>query len=154
VVKELASIEFVKEPVMRRSFYVLAVIGAAVLAALTGTSPASAQSGGSEPGAAKKLTGRLPKFYDEVLTEEQKDQIFKLQADYKAKMDDLKAQYQKLDAEKKAKIEAIPTAEQKEKIKKLTDDAAKARAAARAAAMAERAKKSGRTGTKPRSSDP
>jgi hypothetical protein len=60
--------------------------------------------------------GRLPNYYANVVTEKQKDEIYKIQEEYKPKIDAAKAQLDALNKEMKEKISAVLTAEQKKKV--------------------------------------
>ena len=78
-------------------------------------------------------SGRLPPYYKEIVTAEQKDQIYKIQTEYKAKIDAAIAQYHALTKEQATKIEALLTPEQKQKLDQLKS-APKPKRSAKAAA--------------------
>jgi hypothetical protein len=104
------------------------ILGTALCTLLTGTASVSAAD---RPGVIKKIRkGRLPNHYGDVVTEKQRDDIYKIQEEYKPKIDVLKGQLAALTKEMNDKISAVLTTEQKQKI----DDAA-------AAAKANRAKR-------------
>jgi hypothetical protein len=69
--------------------------------------------------------GRLPNYYTEVVTEKQREEIYKIQEEYKPKIDAAKAQREALTKEQNEKISAVLTADQK---KKIEDAAAAAKA--------------------------
>ncbi|MCC6126548.1 MAG: hypothetical protein IT426_16430 [Pirellulales bacterium] len=71
---------------------------------------------------------RLPNYYADVVTEKQRDEIYKIQEAYKPKIDALKTQLEALNKEMNEKITAVLTAEQKKKIADAAD-AAKAKRA-------------------------
>ena len=79
---------------------------------------------------AKKPRGRLPAYYGEVVNEKQRETIYKIQAEYKSKIDALKAELAALMKERNKKVAAVLTPEQAKKVKEL-----------KAKAKAERAKK-------------
>jgi hypothetical protein len=60
--------------------------------------------------------GRLPNYYANVVTEQQKDEIYKIQEEYKPKIDAAKAQLDALKKELNEKISAVLTADQKKKV--------------------------------------
>lgn len=79
--------------------------------------------------------GRLPNHYGEVISGDQRDKIYAIQAKYKDELEKLQAQLKALDAKIDAEIEAVLTPEQKEKVAKIAAEAkAKAKAAAEARA--------------------
>jgi hypothetical protein len=112
--------------------YLRPVFGVALCAALItltagapSVSAADAQSGAR---VIKKIRkGRLPNYYADVVTEKQRDEIYKIQEEYKPKIDALKAQLEALNKEMNEKITAVLTADQKKKI----EDAATAAKAKR-----------------------
>jgi hypothetical protein len=127
---------------MKSRFYLPLLGCAALLTALVCAPPVGAQQDAAEKGAGKKAAeqgGPLPPFYAEVLTEEQRQQVYKIQAEYGAKIAEVRELFAKLNKEKKEKIDAVPTAEQKQKIAQLMADATKRKAEA----AAERRKKTG-----------
>jgi len=73
----------------------------------------------------------LPKYYSKIVTPEQRDQILKIQEDYRPKLEalqtkinELKTQMQTLAKERDGKIEALLTPDQK---KQIEEAAAKAK---------------------------
>jgi hypothetical protein len=67
-----------------------------------------------------KLKGFLPANYGKLgLSEEQKQAIYKVQADYDAKITDLENQLKKLKADEKKAIEKVLTETQKAKLREL-----------------------------------
>jgi len=64
----------------------------------------------------KMLRGRLPAHYAQVVTDEQKEKIYKIQEEYKPKIDAARAQLDALVKEQKEKIAAVLTLEQQKKV--------------------------------------
>ena len=60
--------------------------------------------------------GRLPNHYSRVVTEEQRQNIFDIQEEYKAKIDPLEAQIKALTKERDDKVAAVLTPEQRKKV--------------------------------------
>ena len=93
------------------------VTGAALLMLASGTPGVSAADG--QPGGRiiKKIrSNRLPNHYAEVVTDQQREEIYKIQDEYQPKIDALKAQLDALNKEKNDKISGVLTADQKKKI--------------------------------------
>jgi hypothetical protein len=84
-----------------------------------------------------RARGRLPNYYANVVTEKQKEDIYKIQEEYKPKIDAAKAQLDALNKEMNEKISAVLTAEQKKKVEE-AEAAAKAEAAKAKAAKTEK----------------
>ena len=70
----------------------------------------------AKAGAKEKPKGRLPAYYKDVVTDEQKDQIYVIQAKYEKQLDAVKAK-------QNGEIEALLSAEQKEKLAKVKAEA-------------------------------
>lgn len=82
-------------------------------------SSTSAAEGNSPTYVTKKtkgLKGRLPPHYAKVVTEEQREKIYTIQGEYRAKIDAARAQLDALLKEEKEKISAVLTEEQKKKV--------------------------------------
>jgi capsule polysaccharide export protein KpsE/RkpR len=77
----------------------------------------------------KVRKGRLPNYYTDVVTEKQREDIYKIQEEYKPKIDALKTQLDALNKEMNDKISALLTAEQKKKVEDAAAAAAKAKSA-------------------------
>ena len=96
--------------------------------------PATGQEeSGAKPAAAKKakkFRGRLPNHYRHVVDEKQRQEIYKIQEEYAAKIATLKAQLKAMSKERDEKVLAVLTPEQQKKVDELA-----------AAAKAEREKK-------------
>ncbi len=78
--------------------------------------------------------GRLPNFYRHVVDDQQREEIYAIQAEYKPRIDALKAQLEALVQERDAKVATVLTAEQRAEVERL-----------RAEAEAKRAKKKSRS---------
>lgn len=78
---------------------------------------------GQEAKTAKKAKGRLPAYFGDIVTAEQRTTIYKIQEGYKKQIDDLEAQLAALRDKEIAEIEAVLDAEQKEKLKKAREEA-------------------------------
>ncbi|MGI8981521.1 MAG: hypothetical protein ACR2FY_20030 [Pirellulaceae bacterium] len=70
----------------------------------------------AKAGAKNKAKGRLPAYYKEVVTDEQRDQIYAIQAKYEKQLADLQGQLDAAKAKQNDEIEALLSAEQKEKL--------------------------------------
>jgi hypothetical protein len=90
----------------------------------------------AKAGAKEKGKGRLPAYYKDVVSEEQRDKIYTIQAKYAKQLEDLQSQLDAARSKLNDEIEGLLTAEQKEKIAKLK-------------AEAETKKKAGKKGAKP-----
>jgi Spy/CpxP family protein refolding chaperone len=76
----------------------------------------------SQPAAAKtakKSRGRLPNFYRQVVDPQQRETIYKIQAEYAPKIAELQAQLEKLIKERDEKIAAVLTPEQRKRVEDL-----------------------------------
>jgi len=84
---------------------------------------------------AKPRTGghRLPAYYKDVVTQEQREAIYRIQEEYGAKIAEAKARMADLQQQQAAKIEALLKPEQKQKIDQLRAAAAAKRQAKAAA---------------------
>lgn len=97
----------------------------------------------------KKFRGRLPPYYSSIVTDQQRQAIYQIQAKYDQQLTALKEQIEAVENKRDAEIEGVLTAEQKLLIKKASDEAAAKRkkggeekvAAADAPAPAPEAKK-------------
>jgi hypothetical protein len=99
----------------------------ALFTLMAGTSSISAADGQPAGRVVKKIRkGRLPNHYAEVVTEKQKEDIYKIQEEYKPKIDALKAQLDAVNKEMNDKISAVLTADQKKKVEE-AEAAAKAK---------------------------
>lgn len=96
-----------------------------------------------EPPAAKraKPRGRLPVYYSRVVSQDQREQIYGLQAKFQAEIDKLLAQLKQLEEQRDADVRKVLTDDQREKVDALVAEA-KARREAR---RKETASKTGET---------
>jgi hypothetical protein len=86
----------------------------------------------AEASDAPSFRGRLPNYHREVVDQDQRETIYKLQADYAPRIAELRSQLDALIAERDRKIAAVLTPEQRRKIEQI-------RAAAQAARERRRA---------------
>lgn len=87
-----------------------------------------------EKASAKKLTGRLPAHYTEVVTAQQREAIYKIQTEYAPRIKDAQAKLAELTKERDDRITALLTPEQKQKLEKAKEQATSKRATKPAAA--------------------
>ncbi len=88
----------------------------------------------AKPTAEKAPTKRLPAYYKDVVTEAQRENIYKIQEKYNGKISILADEIKTLQAARNAEIEALLSTEQKTKLDAVKAAAAKKRAANAAAA--------------------
>ena len=89
----------------------------------------------------KKDHVRLPYYYKDVVTEEQKVEIYKIRKEYLTQIRELQQKINKLKEEQKKKIEALLTPEQKKLVEEKTKEAIEKRKAKAEARKAEKGKK-------------
>ena len=70
-----------------------------------------------------KAKGRLPAYFKDVVTEEQKDQIYTIQAKYEKQISDLQSQLEEVRSQQMAEIEKLLSADQKKKLADLRAEA-------------------------------
>ena len=99
------------------------LVAAAVVVAVGAVIGNGALSIGQEA-KAKKAKGRLPAYFADIVTEEQRTAIYKIQESHKKQIDDLEAQLAGARDKEMAEIEAVLDAEQKAKLKKAREEAA------------------------------
>jgi len=78
--------------------------------------------------AAKKPSGRLPTYFAAVVSQKQREAIYKLQADYEAQLEKLQAQIDALVVERDREVDALLSAEQLAEVNKKREEAKKKRA--------------------------
>jgi hypothetical protein len=67
-----------------------------------------------------KLRGQLPAYYKKLgLRDDQVQKIYRIRADYKAKVEDLKRKMDRLKSEEKESLEKVLTPEQLKRLKEL-----------------------------------
>lgn len=108
---------------MSKSFGKKLLVAAAVMFAVGTMIGNGALSIGQEV-KAKKAKGRLPAYFADIVTEEQRVAIYKIQESHKKQIDDLEAQLATARDKEMAEIEAVLDAAQKEKLKKAREEAA------------------------------
>ena len=69
--------------------------------------------------AKKEAKGRLPAFYKNVVTEEQRSKIYEIQQKYAAQIDDLQSQLEAVRKKQTEEIEAVLSKEQLDKVTSL-----------------------------------
>ena len=119
-----------KRGVMRQSVGLGLLLGMAVLLA----NPVLAQQPSPEgpakkPAVRKKAAGRLPAHFASVVSPKQRDSIYKVQADYAAKLETLQAQITALLKQRDRDVDAVLDADQLAEVTKKREDAKKRRAA-------------------------
>ena len=77
----------------------------------------------AKAGAKEKPKGRLPAYYKDVVTDEQRDQIYAIQAKYAKQVEDLQSQLDAVKVKQNDEIEGLLSAEQKEKLAKVKAEA-------------------------------
>ena len=71
----------------------------------------------------KEAKGRLPAYFKNVVTEEQKSKIYDIQSKYAAQIEDLQSQLEALRKKQTEEIDAVLTKEQLDKVTALRDEA-------------------------------
>jgi hypothetical protein len=99
-----------------RNVWVVAVV--AFAAALLSNSLSIGQEGKE-----KKIKGRLPNYYADLVSPEQRERIYAVQERYARQIDELNEQLAALINQRDAEIESVLTADQREKVKKARDEA-------------------------------
>ena len=104
-----------------------AIRAVTLLARAAVNQPGAAQS--KDP-SARPRPRRLPSYYGQVgLSDPQRERIYRLQAAYADRIDELEKQLESLKAKRDQEIEAVLTPPQKERLRHLVEAAAKRRAA-------------------------
>jgi len=78
-------------------------------------------------GATKKFRGRLPNYFSAVVTPKQREEIYRLQGEYAAKIAELEAQLEMLLAERDKAVDDVLEPEQLATVNKQRDEAKKRR---------------------------
>lgn len=73
----------------------------------------------AKAGAKAKSKGRLPAYYKDVVTEEQREKIYAIHTKYVKQLEDLRSQLDAVRAKQNDEIEGLLSAEQKEKLAKV-----------------------------------
>ena len=79
--------------------------------------------------ASKKLSGRLPPHFPEVVTPQQREAIYQIQGEYSPRIKELQTKLAALTKERADRIASLLTPEQKQKLEKAKETAAAKRAA-------------------------
>lgn len=93
------------------------------------------QQSDAEKAPRAKAAGRLPNYYAQVVDQNQREAIYKIQQEYEPKLAELRQKLDALTKERDAKIRAVLRPEQLKKVEQLQEEARKKR-------MAEKAKPS------------
>jgi hypothetical protein len=70
--------------------------------------------------------GRLPPYYKDLVSPEQRDEIYRIQAKYNAKIDELEAEIERLKAQRDAEVEKVLTPQQRARLQLLRAEKGKA----------------------------
>jgi hypothetical protein len=111
---------------------VSALASVLLLVTLVGVSEAQ-QKPSKEAKPSLKAKGRLPAYYKDVVTQSQKESIYKIQSSYGDQITKLAEEMKALTEKRDAEIEALLSAEQKAKVATLKAEAAKKKATAEVA---------------------
>lgn len=79
----------------------------------------------------KKPRGRLPAYFAKVVTQQQREDIYEIQARYNAQIEELQKQIDELVAKRDQEVEGVLSAEQLAEVKKMREEAKKRRTARR-----------------------
>jgi hypothetical protein len=71
----------------------------------------------------KEFKGRLPAYYSVIVTEGQRREIYKIQERYAARIEALESQLKALKLERDAEMDGVLTASQRERLKKVREEA-------------------------------
>ena len=81
----------------------------------------AANTGDAKP--AKAAKGRLPPYYADIVTEDQRAKIYEIQTKYSKELEALREQIAAVTEKQRAEIESVLSPEQKDKLKKSESDA-------------------------------
>jgi hypothetical protein len=109
----------------------------------------SASAADEEPA---KPRGRLPAFFGDVVTPEQRDEIYAIQAEYAPQIERLRAELKQVVDERDAKVDEVLTAKQWEEVRRLREEG-RQQAADDAEAAAEEAAERAVLESAPRATD-
>lgn len=85
--------------------------------------PLSAQDAAAPAKSRAKPRGRLPAYYAQVVSNVQREQIYKIQQGYSTQIEALEAQLKELQAKMQGEIRGVLTTEQQKKVDELTEAA-------------------------------
>jgi len=83
----------------------------------------------AEQSGERSFRGRLPAYYRYVVTDQQRQEIYRIQAEYAPRIEQLRAQLEALIAERDAKVQAVLKPEQLKRVEQLREEARKNRQA-------------------------
>lgn len=110
-------------------------------AVLLGQTSGLAQESSTKPAAKvekkEKLTGRLPAYFADVVSKDQRTKIYEIQAKYGDQIKKLRDQMESLDKQQQDEVLAVLSAEQRDHVAKRTADAKAKRTKKEPAAPAE-----------------
>ena len=112
--------------VNRAGSWSLPLLLAAFLAAGNVSGQEKAKESGPENSPAKaerRITRRLPPYYGEVVTQEQRERIYAIQAKIAEQVLKLREQLETLESQQKMEIDGVLTVEQRQQVIKLAEDA-------------------------------
>ncbi len=109
---------------------VVAATGVCSATPLTAQEKEAAKADESKP-ARKKARGRLPMYFGKVVTQQQREDIYEIQARFAVQIEQLRKQMEELIRKRDAEVESVLTAEQLAEVKKLKAEAKKRRMAGR-----------------------
>lgn len=120
----MACLQFLRSPLLRSlgtGFVLCALIVGGLLA-----QDAANSAGAAAVKARKAAAGRLPNHYTRLdLSDKQRDQVYAIQAKYKASIEDLESQLELQKGKRDAEIEGLLTGEQRRKLQSLVEEARK-----------------------------
>src|SRR5688500_152304 len=99
---------------------VAAPLGLLATTTLAQEAPAAAETPKKE---AKKPRGRLPLYFAKVVTSEQREKIYGIQATYQEQMDALMEQLSALEQKRDAEVQAVLTPEQQKRVADMLEEA-------------------------------
>lgn len=97
--------------------------------------PATKQEEAAKPARAKSR-GRLPPYYAQFCSGEQREEIYSIQTKYSEQIEELQKQIEKLESQRDTEVRAVLTPEQQAKVDKLVEEA-KAKSKARQKSKAD-----------------
>ncbi len=89
------------------------------------------QESQEKPAARKKARGRLPRYFAKVVTQQQREDIYEIQARFAARIEELQKQIDALIRQRDQEVEAVLSSEQLAEVRKLREEAKKRQAARR-----------------------
>jgi hypothetical protein len=96
-------------------------------------SPAAVEEQPATPPARRPLR-RLPTYFARVVTAQQREKIYELQAQYQEQLDELLEQVRQIEQQRDKEVFDVLTPEQQEQVKAWTEEARQRRAASRSGA--------------------